>query len=175
MNNRERNWFSHAVEPENSSPFLFGCPSSMIDASLSASDTPIVVDPFQGGRILDAAAATALLRRALGEGAELHASLFTPATARATLVRLLTNLEATWAKRGEHARAFIAVDRIVTLAPDSARMLRERGALALRIGATEVARADFARVMELEPHAPDIPQIEARLAQLVTPPRTVLH
>jgi regulator of sirC expression with transglutaminase-like and TPR domain len=136
---------------------------------------PVVVDPFQGGRIVDDEAATALLRRALGEGATLHPSLFTPASARATLVRLLTNLEATYAKRGEHARAFIAVDRIMTLVPDSARMLRERAALALRIGATEVARSDLARVLELEPQAPDVPEIKARLAKLSTPSKTILH
>ncbi len=136
---------------------------------------PIVVDPFQGGRIIDDEAATVLLRRALGDGAELHPSLFTPASSRATLVRLLTNLEATYAKRGEHARAFIAADRIVTLVPDSARMLRERAALALRIGATEVARADLERVLELEPQAPDAPQLEARLAKLVVPPKITLH
>jgi len=146
-----------------------------VDETAAGSDAPVVIDPFQGGRIVDDGAATALLRRALGDGAELHPSLFAPASARATLVRLLTNLQSTYAKRGEHARAFIAVDRIVMLVPDSARMLRERGALALRIGATEVARADFTRVVELEPHAPDIPQIEARLASMATPPRTVLH
>jgi regulator of sirC expression with transglutaminase-like and TPR domain len=146
-----------------------------VDATHQASDTPIVVDPFTSGRILDAADAAALLRRALGDGAQLHASLFTPASSRATLVRLLTNLEATWAKRGEHARAFIAVDRIVTLVPDSTRMLRERAALALRIGATEVARADLTRVIELEPLAPDVPHIEARLAKLVAPLKATLH
>ena len=146
-----------------------------VDESERSDGGPMVIDPFQGGRIVDDGAATALLRRALGEGAELHPALFAPASARATLVRLLTNLQATYAKRGEYARAFIAVDRIVMLVPDSARMLRERGALALRIGATEVARADFARVTELEPHAPDIPQIEARLAKLVPPRRTILH
>lgn len=146
-----------------------------VDASLAESVAPIVVDPFAAGRILDAGAATALLRRALGDGAQLHASLFTPATARATLVRLLTNLEATWAKRGEHARAFVAVDRIVTLVPDSTRMLRERAALALRIGATEVARADLERVIEIEPQAPDVPHIEARLAKLVAPAKATLH
>jgi regulator of sirC expression with transglutaminase-like and TPR domain len=146
-----------------------------IDARHQGSDTPIVVDPFASGRILDAGDAAALLRRALGDGAQIHASLFAPATARATLVRLLTNLEATWAKRGEHARAFIAVDRIVTLVPDSTRMLRERAALALRIGAIEVARADLTRVIELEPLAPDVPHIEARLAKLVAPPKATLH
>jgi regulator of sirC expression with transglutaminase-like and TPR domain len=136
---------------------------------------PVVVDPFQGGRIIDDQAATVLLRRALGEGAELNPSLFTPASSRATLVRLLTNLEATYAKRGDHARAFIAVDRIVTLVPDSARMLRERAGLALRIGATELARADLARVLEIDPQAPDVPQIEARLAKLSGASKATLH
>ena len=138
-------------------------------------DAPIVVDPFGAGRIVDEEAATALLRRALGEGAQLHPTLFAAATSRATLVRLLTNLESTLARRGEHARAFIAVDRIVTLVPDSARMLRERAALALRIGATEVARVDLQRVIELEPHAPDIPDLQARLATLVKPTKAMLH
>jgi len=141
----------------------------------SGEGAPVIVDPFAGGRVVDDDGATALLRRALGDGARLHASLFTAATSRATLVRLLTNLEATWAKRGEHARAFVAVDRIVTLVPDSARMLRERAALALLIGATEVARADLTRVVELEPQAPDIPRIEARLAKLASPSTTILH
>jgi regulator of sirC expression with transglutaminase-like and TPR domain len=136
---------------------------------------PIIVDPFDRGRILDDAAATALLRRALGDGAQLHPSLFVAASSRATLVRLLTNLESTWAKRGEHARAFIAVDRIITLVPDSARMLRERAALALHIGASEVARADLVRVIELEPQAPDIPHIEARLAKLAAASKATLH
>jgi regulator of sirC expression with transglutaminase-like and TPR domain len=136
---------------------------------------PIVVDPFAAGRIVDDDAAKFLLRRALGTGAELHASLFAPASSRVTLVRLLTNLESTWAKRGEHARAFLAVDRIVTLIPDSARMLRERAALALRIGATEIARSDLERVLELEPHAPDAAHIEARLATLASAPKTTLH
>lgn len=140
-----------------------------------AHDSPIVVDAFGSGRIVDDGVATALLRRALGEGAQLHPSLFAPASSRATLVRLLGNLESTWAKRGEHARAFIAVDRIVTLVPDSGRMLRERAALALRIGATDVARADLARVVELEPQAPDIPHIEARLAKLAMASKATLH
>jgi regulator of sirC expression with transglutaminase-like and TPR domain len=90
-------------------------------------------------------------------------------------VRLLTNLASTLGKRGEHARAFIAVDRIVTLVPDSGRMLRERAAVALRIGAIEVARADLARVLELEPQAPDVPDLAARLAQLEAPTKATLH
>ena len=144
-------------------------------SSVESGRMPLLVDPFHDGRILDDESATALLRRALGEGAELHPALVAPASARVTLVRLLTNLEAIYGKRGEHARAFIAIDRIVTLVPDSARMLRERAALALRIGATEVARSDLARVLELEPEAPDAAAIEARLAKLAPTAKSTLH
>lgn len=129
-------------------------------------DPPLIVDPFDGGRVLDDAGAEALLRRALGDGASIHPSLFAAASPRAILVRLLTNLKAIWASRGEHMRAFVAVDRIVTLVPDSARMLRERAGVALRLGITELARADLMRVLELEPQAPDVPAIAKRLSEL---------
>lgn len=127
---------------------------------------PIVVDPFAGGDVVDDRALEGLLRRALGAGAELHPTLLAPATPRAILVRLLTNLKSIWAHRGEHARAFVAADRIVCLVPNSARALRERAGVALRLGIDELAKADLTRVMELEPSAPDIPSIAARLAEL---------
>jgi len=127
---------------------------------------PVIVDPFGSGRILDEDDCEELLRRALGEGASLDPSLFAPLSARLTLVRLLTNLKAIWASRGDHTRAFVAIDRIVTLVPESARMLRERASVALRLGITELARADFTRIVELEPEAPDVPHIKKRLADL---------
>jgi regulator of sirC expression with transglutaminase-like and TPR domain len=134
---------------------------------------PVIVDPFAGGRVLDDAGAEALLRRALGDGAAMHAALFAPSSSRAILVRLLTNLKAIWANRGEHARAFVTIDRIVTLVPDSARMLRERAGIALKLGIVELARADLSRVLELEPEAPDIPTIERRLRELAGSARII--
>lgn len=144
-----------------------------VDDPSSPEAPPVIVDAFAGGRILDDAGAEALLRRALGGGAEMHPTLFAPASARAILVRLLGNLKAIWASRGDHLRAFVAVDRMVTLAPDSPRILRERAGVALRLGIVEVARADLARVLELEPEAPDVPAIAKRLAELRGAPRVV--
>jgi regulator of sirC expression with transglutaminase-like and TPR domain len=134
---------------------------------------PIIVDPFANGRVLDDAGAEALLRRALGDGAAMHETLFSPASPRAILVRLLTNLKTIWASRGDHARAFVTIDRIVTLVPDSARMLRERAGIALKLGIIELAREDLSRVLELEPEAPDIPAIERRLAELAGTARII--
>jgi len=132
----------------------------------SSTEGPVIVDPFSGARVIDEADARALLRRALGEGAELDDSLLVPANPRATLVRMLTNLKAVWAKNGEHTRAFMAVDRILSLVPDSARILRERAAVALRIGLVDLARTDLKRVLVLEPEAPDAEAIEKQVAQL---------
>lgn len=136
------------------------------------SGVPYIIDAYHGGVAVDDVELKRLLRRALGEGAELHRSLLAPASNRALLVRLLTNLKTIWATRGDHARAFVAIDRIVTLVPSSPRELRERASIALRLGAKELARADLARVLELEPQAPDVPILKERLARLggETPP-----
>lgn len=133
----------------------------------------VLVDPFGNGRLVDDAGAKELLRRALGEGTDLHPSLLVPASPRAILVRLLSNLKSIFATRGEHARAFVAIDRIVSLAPDSPRNLRERAAVAMKLGAVDLARSDLARVLELEPQAPDARQIQARVAELGHVPRKI--
>ena len=86
---------------------------------------------------------------------------------------MLTNLKAVWAGRGDHTKAFVALDRIITLVPDSPRMLRERAGVALRLGIHELARADFSRVLELQPNAPDAPSIKRRLAELRTSPKSL--
>jgi regulator of sirC expression with transglutaminase-like and TPR domain len=49
------------------------------------------------------------------------------------------------------------------------------GAPLASIGAAEVARVDLARMVELEPQAPDVPNIEARLAKLALASKTTLH
>ncbi len=134
---------------------------------------PVIVDAFGDGRIIDDADARALLQRTLGADAEVHPALFEPATSRATLVRMLTNLKAVWAGRGDHTKAFIALDRIVTLVPDSPRMLRERAGVALRLGINELARSDFMRVLELQPNAPDAAMIKKRLSELRVSPRSL--
>ncbi len=131
-------------------------------------DEPIIVDPFGDGRILARGDIEALLRRALGEGAELHPALLLPSSPRSTLVRMLTNLKTVYASKGDHTRAFVAIDRIVSLVPDSARMLRERAGVALKLGIQELARADLTRVLELEPQAPDAPMIQKRISELRT-------
>lgn len=130
----------------------------------------VLVDAFDEGALLDEPRREALARRTLGAGTAIHPDLLAPASPRAILVRLLGNLKAIHASRGDHGRALLAIDRMLTLLPRSTRMLRERATVSLRLGAREVARADLAKILELEPKAPDASALRAQLASLGASP-----
>jgi regulator of sirC expression with transglutaminase-like and TPR domain len=129
-------------------------------------DAPVMVDPFFGGRTLDAAGLQWLLERAAPKQTLAPQEHLAPAGPRAVLVRMLINLKWIHATRGDFARALLALDRIISLQPDSVPALRERGMLAARLGSVESAREDFTRLLELVPQSPDAETIRARLAEL---------
>jgi regulator of sirC expression with transglutaminase-like and TPR domain len=129
-------------------------------------DEPVAVDPFFGGRRLDQAGLKKLLERAAPSQTLVPAEHLAAASARTMLVRMLINLKWIHATRGDFARALLALDRIISLTPDSVPALRERGMLAARLGAVEAARADLTRLLELVPQAPDASSIRQRLEEL---------
>ncbi len=137
--------------------------------------TPLVVDPFHGGRRLGLGELQSMLRRALGDGAHLRPEHLRAATARATLVRVLQNLKAAHVARGDYARALLAQTRIVELVPGEAGPLRDRGALQAHLGAVGGAIADLARYLELAPAAADAASVRATLQKLTQEPRRVAN
>jgi regulator of sirC expression with transglutaminase-like and TPR domain len=141
-----------------------------VDAPAGGTDAepPVVVDPFFGGRCLDAEGLQKLLERASPAKKFVAREHLVPATSRSMLVRMLVNLKWIYATRGDFARALLALDRIISLSPDSIPALRERGLLAARLGAVESAREDLTRLLQLMPQAPDAKSIRERLAELST-------
>jgi len=129
-------------------------------------DAPVAVDPFFGGRALDQAGLERLLERAAPKQTLVPDEHLAPAGPRTVLVRMLINLKWIYATRGDFARALLALDRIISLQPDSVPALRERGMLAARLGSVESAREDFTRLLELVPQVSDHESIRARLAEL---------
>jgi regulator of sirC expression with transglutaminase-like and TPR domain len=137
-------------------------------------EAALAIDPFFKGRVLDEEAIERLLRRALGPEERLTVGEhLAPASARAILVRILTNLKAIYLTRGDHARAHLATDRILLFSPNAPTVLRERAALAARLGAHESAKADLQRALELEPDAADARTVRAQLAELERKGRTL--
>jgi regulator of sirC expression with transglutaminase-like and TPR domain len=139
-----------------------------IERATDPGGDPLFIDPFYGGRSLDEAALTRMVSRALGHDSRLLPEHLAAASSRAILMRVLTNLKAIYLQRGDNARAHLALDRIVTLAPNAAGALKERGLVAAKLGAAEAAREDLSRVLELDPSASDAATIRAHLAKLGT-------
>jgi regulator of sirC expression with transglutaminase-like and TPR domain len=129
-------------------------------------DAPLAVDPFFGGRVLDETGLQKLLERASPAQKLVVEEHLAPASPKTMLVRMLINLKWIYATRGDFARALLALDRIICLTPDSVPALRERGLLAVRLGAVEAARADLSRLLELVPQAPDASTIRKQLEEL---------
>jgi regulator of sirC expression with transglutaminase-like and TPR domain len=126
---------------------------------------PVVVDPFSGGRIVGKSTLESMAEEN-SKARRLAKSLIAPATAREILVRMITNLKGIYASRGESARVLIVQSRILDLLPDSATERRDRAMLALRLGASRIARDDLARYLELSPEAGDFAEMRRLLASL---------
>jgi regulator of sirC expression with transglutaminase-like and TPR domain len=130
------------------------------------SNTPVVVDPFFSGRMLDERSLNSLFRRVAGPGQKLRPEHLLPAPPRVVLSRMLTNLKTVYLARGETCRALLALDRLITLNPEQAPFLRERGLLAARLGSIEVARDDLSRFLELDPKAREASEVRTELEGL---------
>ncbi|MDP8991517.1 MAG: transglutaminase-like domain-containing protein [Actinomycetota bacterium] len=66
-----------------------------------ATDRDVVLDPFSGGRILDAENREALFRSVFGESASLEPSMLAPVGHRAILTRILANLRQLYLATGD--------------------------------------------------------------------------
>lgn len=140
----------------------------------------VLVDPFYAGRVLDGPALAAIYERVAEqsstaklqreESAQALAEMTAAATPRAFLSRWLMNLRSIYLSRGDLPRAMLVVDRLVTLNPRDATLLRDRGVLAARLGATSAAREDLTRALALDASSEGASEIRGILAKLDAKP-----
>jgi len=133
------------------------------------------IDPFFGGKTLNEKDLEELLRRVAGQAnaeappaAQVSAEMLEPASARTVLLRWLMNMRGVHLQRGDYARAMVVMDRIVTLAPDDAAALRDRGLLAAKLGALAQACADLERATAVATDPALASRAQAELARLKT-------
>lgn len=126
----------------------------------------VYLDPFFGARVLDEPALREMARRALGPGGELRPEHLAPVGSRAIAARMLANLKAAHERRGDHARALVACDRLVDLT-DAPEAVRDRGLHALALGARAAAREDLARYLTDRPDAADAETVREALRRAV--------
>jgi len=108
----------------------------------------VLIDPFEGGRILDNRGLHELVARVLGRDARPEPRHLQPLGNRSTLVRLLSN-QATRARRaGDTARALELHARMTAIAPGFTGLWWERARLEQLHGRVADARASLSSMLE---------------------------
>jgi regulator of sirC expression with transglutaminase-like and TPR domain len=135
-------------------------------------DPEIIIDPFFG-TVISTDECAQRLRGIYGDDAQLDQRLLRPATVREILARMLSNLKQVYVQKSDFERALACVDRILLLAPDTPRELRDRGIIYQRLECFAAALQDFERYLRL---APDddaaqlirdlLPELQRQAAQL---------
>jgi len=136
----------------------------------------LVLDPFSGGEALAETHLRERLQRVIPEGAAggvpvgaLPLDQFLePAGKRQILARLLRNLKGIYREADKPQRLLEVLNRMLVVAPGAHGELRERGLLYQRMEAYRAALKDLQEYSALEPEAPDIDDVRAKLVELST-------
>jgi regulator of sirC expression with transglutaminase-like and TPR domain len=133
---------------------------------LSDGQERLILDPFHGGKVCDAAALRDLLRATAGADRDLQPEHYAPASDRDVLLRLQNNLKARLLRSQQHERAAQVVESMLMLAPDLAELWREAGLLHRHLGNLRAAAAALGEYIVRAPDGAARHQAAALLQQL---------
>jgi regulator of sirC expression with transglutaminase-like and TPR domain len=112
----------------------------------------LILDPFHGGKVCDAASLRELLKAMAGQEVELSPEHYAPVADRDVLLRLQNNLKSRLLQAGHAERAVAVVETMLLLAPDLSELWHEAGLLHARLGNM---RAAMRAIEEFIVRAPD--------------------
>jgi regulator of sirC expression with transglutaminase-like and TPR domain len=94
----------------------------------------LILDPFHGGRVLDAVALRELLKAIAGQEVELSPDHYAPVADRDVLLRLQNNLKSRLIQAHRFEEAVRVIETMRMLAPDLAELAREAGLIHAQLG-----------------------------------------
>lgn len=126
----------------------------------------VILDPFHGGRTVDAADLRALLKALNGPAAELTPDMHGALSNRDILLRLHNTTKMRYLDAGHVDRALGAVEQMLLIAPTDHRLWREAGLMHMRLGALEPALERLDTYLALAPPGTDRDRIADVLHEL---------
>lgn len=128
----------------------------------------LIIDPFNGGAVRDAAALRAMLKAMAGSSAELKPEHTAPVGTRDILLRLRNNIKLRLIQEERPGEALEVVESMLMIAPDRAELWREAGILHSHFDNMRAAIMAFEHYLELAGPEPGREEIAELLAQLRT-------
>jgi regulator of sirC expression with transglutaminase-like and TPR domain len=126
----------------------------------------IVVDPYDGGRILSNIELQKILDGVYGGGVRLREHHLRSLTRKEIVARELAHLKSAYLAQHDLARAAASADRLLILDDRDPFELKDRAALAMQMHAYAVAIECLERYLSLRPHADDLTRIREQIAYL---------
>lgn len=115
----------------------------------------LVFDPFDGCKLLGAPELRALLKKLMGENAELRNEFYEPSTNRDILFRLQNNIKLRQIEGEDYAGALAVVRRMKLIDPNEYRLNFDAGVLLARTGELENAMEALESYIECAPRSKD--------------------
>jgi len=126
----------------------------------------VIVDPFDGGRVVTAVELQTLLDQLYGGGVRLREHHLRSFSRREVLARELAQLKAAYIAQHDIARAAASVDRLLILDERDPYEVRDRAGLAMQMHTYALAIECLERYLELVPHADDRNIVREQIAYL---------
>lgn len=123
---------------------------------------PLIVDAFDGGRIMTTVEIRDRLSQIAGRAVDLRPEHFGRAPPRMIVRRVLNNLRGIYLAARDYPRALAVVDRMALVVPTS-DVLRDRGLLLYRLRRHDEAEVALRLYLERAPGAPDRATVEQHL------------
>jgi regulator of sirC expression with transglutaminase-like and TPR domain len=125
--------YLHAARAQGWDSVGLGFPGHFL-VRLTEGAERLILDPFHGGRVCDAATLRELLKAMAGQEVELIPEHYAAVADRDVLLRLQNNLKSRLLQGGQNERALRVVETMLLLAPDLAELWQEAGLLNAQLG-----------------------------------------
>lgn len=126
----------------------------------------VVVDPFDGGRVLTTIELQKLLDAVYGGGVRLREHHLRSFTSKEILARELAQLKAAYLARHDLARAAASIDRLLILDQNDPYEQHDRASVAVQMHEYREAIECFQRYLTLMPHAEDVARVREQISWL---------
>ena len=137
-----------------------------VDAGDSPSEAPMLVDPFNGGRILTADEAHSRIQEMFGAEAEWSEEMLRPASNRHWLTRILQNLLNVFGSANQFADVAAVLEMEMLLWPNHHHLQRDLGLVLARCGMSRPASMWLDRYLRSNPDDPQRSQLKELLQVL---------
>jgi regulator of sirC expression with transglutaminase-like and TPR domain len=126
----------------------------------------LIFDPFNDCKVLEASDLRMLVKRSMGEKAELSSQYFEPASNRDILIRLQNNIKHRQIDDENYEGALVTVQRMQKIAPKEYRLLLDAGVLYAKVEQNRAAIDALERYLQSVPKG-NVYRGETREAELL--------